>query len=434
MGRGVLIGHALLCAGWLMPASPCDAGDATDAPERVRVQVQSPDEGSTVRGRFDMIRLAGLAEAGAREAIFDVMLVVDVSGSTLYPSGIDVDGDGVLGVQEEALIPGLPGTKNTDPEDSILGAEILAAVRLLGALDPARVRVGVVSFSGFVDPGSGKLRADQPSALMEQPLTDDYEAVSRALQAVQLRGSSGGTDMQAGLKTAIRELAGLEGAVSEGRPGARRVILLLTDGLPSLPFGQVNVADPEDIEATIAAGQLAAEAGILINVFGLGPGAINYPEAATRISQFTGGSYVPVRRPGDVVTLLTGISFAEVADVVAVNLTLGQESGPRDIELLPDGSFRGFVPVRPGLNRIRVSALASDGSRGSTEFEVTYRLQDLSDTELRSELERVRNRNRDIQVLTERRRQEASRRAERERALTLEVDGEDEQEDEEAKP
>ena len=54
--------------------------------------------------------------------------------------------------------------------------------------------------------------------------------------------------------------------------------------------------------------------------------------------------------------MLTGVSFANVEDVVAVNLTLGEMSGPDDILLSPDGSFRGFIPVRPGKNRIRISA------------------------------------------------------------------------------
>ena len=70
--------------------------------------------------------------------------------------------------------------------------------------------------------------------------------------------------------------------------------------------------------------------------------------------------------------MLTGISFANVEAVVAVNLTLRESSGADDILLHPDGSFRGFVPVKPGLNRIRVSALASDGTRGSTELDIHF--------------------------------------------------------------
>jgi hypothetical protein len=48
------------------------------------------------------------------------------------------------------------------------------------------------------------------------------------------------------------------------------------------------------------------------------------------------------------------VSFANVEDVVAVNLTLMGVGGSNDILLAPDGSFQGFVPVRAGKNRIRV--------------------------------------------------------------------------------
>jgi hypothetical protein len=411
----------------LVPAVRSDAQQAFAPGSReVQVEIRSPEPGGLVRGRFDMIELAGLARTGAREAVFDVMLVIDVSGSALYPSGIDIDGDGVLGITKKSLVPGFGGTKNTDPEDSILAAELMAARRMLETLDPNRVRIGVVSFSGEANPITYRRRSpDQADALLEQPLTQDYTQVEAALSAIGLRGASGGTNMEAGVKLAVQELAGLTGALSQPQADAQKVILMLTDGRPSLPFGTVTEEDPEDTEATIAAARLAAQAGIKINVFGLGPGAISYPLAVTEVSKATGGLYTPVQRPGDVVALLTGVSFANVDDVVAVNLTMGQMSGPNDVAVLPDGSFKGFVPVQPGVNRIRVSALASDGTRGSEEFDVQFVPQELSNNELGEELERVRQRNRDIQILTERRRQDAFREAERARALTLEVEGGD---------
>ena len=181
--------------------------------------------------------------------------------------------------------------------------------------------------------------------------------------------------MQAGVKLALRELAGLPGAVSRPRPQAKKIILFLTDGKPSLPFGLANVEDKEDMLAAIDAAQLAKVAGVMMNVYGLGPSAIDYPVAATEMAKATGGLYTPVRRPGDIVALLSGVSFANVEDVVAVNLTLMEWAGPNDILLAPDGSFQGFVPVRAGMNRIRVSALASDGSRGSTEFDIDFAQQ-----------------------------------------------------------
>jgi hypothetical protein len=377
-----------------------------------------------------MAPLAGIAtSAGARPSRFDVFLVLDVSGSTKYPSGIDVDGDGEIGETRAALLKALPQTINTDPEDSVLAAEVMAARTLLEGLDPERVRVGILTFAGEIDPSTGRRRSrGQADAFLEQPLTNDYDRVRQALQAVLLRGSSGGTNMEAGVKLALTELAGLTNALSEARPGAKKVALLLTDGKPSLPFGLGNVEDAEDIEAVVAAARLARAGGILINVYGLGPRAIDYPVAATEVAKVSAGVYTPVRRPGDIVTVLSGVSFANIEDVVAVNLTLGEMAAPEDVLLHPDGSFQGFVPVRPGKNRIRVSALASDGSRGSTEFEIDFQHLDMTDAELQAELERVRKRNREIQILLERKRQDAFRQRERERALRIEVEKNEETE------
>ncbi len=408
----------------LAVSTPPVAADPRPEPARgVRVVVSTPRDGALVRNRTDMAPLAGFAEAGERPTHFDVMLVIDVSGSTEYPSGVDVDGDGKLGEQTTSLLKGFFPTKNTDPEDSILAAEVEAGQTLIEGLDPARVQVGVVSFSGDVDPATGRRRsADQVDAILEAPLSSDFERVSQALTAVLLRGPNGGTNMEAGIKLALRELAGLSGARSRPRGGAKQVILFLTDGKPSLPFGLVSKEDPEDIEAAVDAARLAKTAGITLNVFGLGPRAIDYPIAATKMASVTGGLYTPVRRPGDIVSLLTGVSFANVEDVVAVNLTLGEMAGPDDVLLQPDGSFRGFVPVRPGRNRIRVSALASDGSRGSAEFEIDFKHQDLTDAELQAELDRVRQRNRELQLVMERKRQQEFRNQEQQRALTIEVE------------
>jgi len=398
------------------PAQPAEV-------DGVRVRVDSPVSGDVVRGRTNVAALRGVATAGSRPSRFDVMLVIDVSGSTQYPSGIDVDNDGEIGEQRQPLVRGLPSIRNSDPDDSILAAEVAAAKSLLVGLDPVRVHVGVVSFSGEIDPVTGRRRSPtQVDAFLEQALTGDFGRVAQALEALQLRGPSGGTNMEAGLKLAVRELSGATGTQSNPSPGAKRVILFLTDGVPSLPFGRGNKQDEGDTAAVLDAARLAKVAAAMVNVYGLGPNAISYPVAAEQMAAISGGLYTPVRRPGDIVSMLSGVSFANIDDVVAVNLTTRDMSGPADILVNPDGSFEGFVPVRPGTNRIRVSALASDGSRGSTEFDIVFKHQDLTDAELQAELERVRERNRDIQLLMERKRQEAFRQGERERQLEIEVE------------
>ncbi len=411
------VGFALVAAG-VPPAPRAQAQDANG----VQIEIRSPRPGETIRNKTDMAPLAGLAIAGERPTSFDVVIVLDVSGSTAYPSGIDVDGDGMLGETQRSPISSQPDTPNTDPDDSVLAAEVSASKALLEGLDPSRVHVGVVSFSGEVDPVTQRRLGRGDDALLEQALTSDYASVKRSLEATLLRGPNGGTNMQAGVKLALRELAGLPGSISRPRAQAKKVILFLTDGKPSLPFGQANVEDKEDMLAAIDAAQLCRVAGVMLNVYGLGPSAIDYPVAATEMAKATGGLYTPVRRPGDIVAMISGVSFANIEDVVAVNLTLMEWAGPNDVLLSPDGSFQGFVPVRPGLNRIRVSALASDGSRGSTEFDLTFAQQGMSDLELTAERDRIRQRNREIQLRLERERQNAFRKQERERVLEIGIE------------
>ena len=391
--RPVLVGAAALCI--VSGATAAENGD-------VRVSVTSPAPGGKLRDYLHQARIEGaaLAEGGGPDQ-FDVMLVIDVSDSTKAASGADVDGDGQVGVDphNELLPPGAfdPAIRSTDPGDTILQAEIKAARSLLQGLDPRRVRVGLATFSGEVSPTTGERRSiDQQDAWLELALTTDYAAVDRALSAVLARGPNGATNYAAGIRLAIVELAGLGGAKSPPRQGASKVILFLTDGIPTLPVGKGNREDPGDGEAALRAAQLARSAGISINTYALGPGALQYPRVVTEMARMTVGNYTPVQNPGDIVTLLQGVTFADVEDVVLTNLSTGEFS--TDVRLAPDGSFTGFVPVREGRNRVRISALASDGSRGSVELEFDFEHNQVGDRSGLGELERIREQNKALEL------------------------------------
>ncbi len=377
-------------------------GAAADDRADVRVSVSSPTPGGTLRDYLHQARIEGnaVAEAGGPEQ-FDVMLVLDVSDSTKAASGADVDRDGQVGVDpyNELLPPGAldKNIRSTDPEDTILQAQVLAARTLLSGLDPRRVRVGLVTFAGEINRNTGERKSiDQQDAWLEVALTDDYAAVDRALGAVLARGPNGATNFAAGIRLAILELAGLSGAVSVPREGVGKVILFLTDGMPTLPVGKGNQKDPGDEEAALRAAQLARSAGISINTYALGPESLKYPRVVTEMARMTVGTYTPVQSPGDIVTLLQGVSFADVEDVVLTNLSTGEFS--TDVRLAPDGSFAGFVPVREGRNRVRISALASDGSRGSVELEFDFQHDQVGDRSRLDELERIREQNKQIEI------------------------------------
>ncbi len=382
----------------------------------VRIVIESPTPGATVENRVHQAPVQGSAVAeGERPADYDVMLALDVSQSTRTASGVDVDGDGVVGVNPrlELLPPGAypDDVYSTDPEDTILHAEVAAARALLDSLDRRRIRIGLLTFAGEVDRRSGERRAlDQQDAWLEVPLTDDFDRVRRALDAVLARGPRGATNFAAGVRLAIVELAGLPGHESAPRRGTKKVVLFLTDGVPTFPIGKGAISDEGDVEAAIDASRLAQQAGITVNTYAIGPGALTYPLAATEMARVTLGTYTPVQNPGDIIALLQGVSFANIEDVVFTNLTTGEFS--TDVRLNPDGSFYGFVPVREGRNRVRVTALASDGSRGSVAFELQFEKAGPSDRELALELERIRRINKELLLLKEKRRIEEFRRRE----------------------
>jgi Mg-chelatase subunit ChlD len=418
--RGVL---SLLTLSLLAPAAAAaPAASAAETP--VRILIESPGPGTLVRNKVHQAPIRGNAMAdGERPAEFDVILALDVSGSTKEASGVDVDGDGEVGFnpQLELVEPGAfpSDMRSTDPEDTILAAEVAAADALLASLDADRVRVGIVTFSGEMDPRTGKrARYDQQDAWVDVPITDDFAHARAALQAIRARGPYGGTNFAAGVRIAITELAGLSGAKSRPRPDARKVVLFLTDGVPSFPFGLGNRMDPGDVEASLNAARLAQKAGITINSYALGPNALVSPAAATEIARITRGTFMPVRNPGDIISFLQGVSFASVDDVVFTNLTTSEVS--YDVSLSPDGSFSGFVPVREGLNRVRVTALTSGGTSSSVELELNFEKSGLTGRELAMELERIRERNKQLMLLIESERIQRFREQQR-KMLELEV-------------
>jgi len=381
---------------------------ADPAGEPVRVVIESPRSGERVENRVDQAPIRGTATAsGERPSEFDVMIVLDVSGSTETPSGADVDGDGEIGVDPalELLPPGAvpEGLKSTDPDDSILHAEAQAARALVKGLDPRRVRVGLLTFAGEVDPTTGQRRSlSQQDAWLEVPLTSDVGQVLAAVEGVLARGPHGATNFAAGVRMGVRELSGLPGARSQPRSNAKKVMLFLTDGVPSFPIGRGDMLDPGDVEAAINAAKLAKTAGITINTYGLGPQALSAPQAVTEMARVSLGTYTPVRNPGDIIALLQGVSFANIEDVVLANLTTGELS--TDVRLNPDGSFYGFVPVREGKNEIRVKAMASDGSSGSAKLELIFGRSQLTTREMSTELDRIRRMNKELLLLRERKR------------------------------
>ncbi|MCH7768195.1 MAG: VWA domain-containing protein [Nitrospinae bacterium] len=367
----------LLLAGGLSPIAAPTARAATT----VRVSINDPRDGETISEPRDVIFVGGHAYARGEEApAFDIAILIDTSGSTSKSSGVDVNGNGIVGLTSRptAVISvfGVRIEATADPGDSILAAEVLAARKLISQLNPRTTRVALVSFAGDYLPGTGKggnrtylANPATPDAYLEQPLTNNFRLARVALGQVERGGPYGGTNIAEGIRVAIKELTGLSGSGSVPRRDAHKVILLLTDGFPTFPVGSHRM-DPGDVKLAVEAAEVAGRFGIRAHTFALGREALSEPFTVKEVARVTGGRFTPVPDPADIITVLPGINLIDLYRVEVVNVTTGQRA--LRVKSGPDGSFRALVPVQNGLNKISAVARATDGAQDQAEVNITF--------------------------------------------------------------
>jgi Mg-chelatase subunit ChlD len=344
VGLSIVVLAALARADDRAQAEP-NASEITltiDAIDRVRAPGAAPGLGY-VSGR-------ALAHQGELE-LFDVVFVIDTSGSTASSSGLGA-GSGWL-----KRLPGVPVKRS----ESILGAEVAAIESLLGDFDPRTTRVGLVSFAGSENP-----HAD--SAWVEAPLTSDYAEMRRALADRLLVDPEGGTNLRAGLLRGAIELLGTRSAESRPRKNAGRHLVVLTDGLPTLPE-----RNPEG--AAIRAARSLAKRGVRAHVFEIGGRTWSRSEAGPEIARITHGEHHTVSDLAELAPLLGQIEFRALRELRVANRTTGEPA----VELVKDadGEYAALVAVVAGTNRIEVVAIASDGRERRVEREIVF-----SDTSL----------------------------------------------------
>ncbi len=298
------------------------------------LEILAPSEAGRVGGSIPLVEVRGRAGTRARNAV-DVVLAFDLSESTLYPSGIDVDSDGVLGGLHARGVRNAFGTLRpsrfwtTDPDDTIVSAELEAARRLLRRLETAHTRVGLVSFAG-------RARELQEIGSVQDSLT--------RLSSVKAHLDSSGTNLGSAVRAALRMLDRSGRDLGSGR---RQVVIVLSDGRPTVPAPAIHART-----YALSAGQRAREAGVRIYAYALGPQP-DGPTVLEELAGLTGGEYVAVEHVGDVVNDLPYIDFGGIRSVEISNRTT-EQSG-RAVRLFGDGSFDGFIPLAPGENLIEVS-------------------------------------------------------------------------------
>ena len=263
------------------------------------------------------------------------MIAIDESQSTLIATGQDIDGNGRVSrnrswdrhlATTDAM---MQFQASSDPGDAVVSAEVAAAQRLIAQLDPETMRVALVSFAGV--------------AWVDAPLGHP-RAVLRQLSTYAPGYHDNGTSIAAALRSSF-------GALNDARDPERarnRSILLLSDGQPTWPSREEGGA-----EALEAADELA-HYGVPVHTFALGREAIQYMASYRAISERTGGRFVAVEHPADVVSLLRSVRLTGLDRVEIRNVTTRRPAS--GFRMLPDGSFRAKVPVARGKNLIEVIA------------------------------------------------------------------------------
>jgi len=332
---------------------------------KLMLELEAPVHGSVIGDPQGVAFVSGKALALYGEyQTFDIVFVIDTSHSTAEPGGADIDGDGKVGQKRGGAIGGIFGRvlpiPSSDRGDSILAAEVQAVRTLLGQLDPRTTRVGIVSFSGDQDPITN-------DAFTEAALTSDYKKVEKALRGILRRGSQGSTNMVSGINVAMIELLGTQSAYSEPREGARRIVMFMTDGLPTLP---IQNAQLQNSKMAIESATRARKFDIRVDTYALGPEALGEPLVTVEMAAVTGGIFTPVVRPADLHTVFEEITFSDIEELEISNRTNG--SAPTQLVRNSDGTFAGLIRLEEGKNVLELYAKATDGSQGRRQVEVTW--------------------------------------------------------------
>jgi uncharacterized protein YegL len=316
---------------------------------RVWVELAAPGLEERVEGPIALAEIRGRAGQGSRTPL-DIVLAVDTSLSTLYPSGRDVDGDGITGKLRG------PGMRfggsyrslerwTTDPGDTVLAAELEAARRLLEHLEVERTRVGLMTF------------ALRPRVRAELDRLDRTTAV---LGGVRPRMEQGGTDLGAAVRAAVRMLT------DDARDPAARspILLLLSDGEPTFPSPELYAR-----REALRAAERARDAGVRIFAFAVGAD----PDGASLLAgmaEVTGGEVMDASNAGDLLEQLPVARLAGIESIEIENLTSAAPA--RAVRLFADGSFDGFVPLEAGTNRIEVRVRTLHGECAQLQREITF--------------------------------------------------------------
>ncbi len=297
-----------------------------------RLEVETPRHRSVQRSLVPFAEVAG--RAGLSSALlFDVVIAIDQSGSTLAASGMDVDRDGVLGTSRQTVYGEL--FPSSDPGDEVQAAELIAATRLVQQLHAESTRVAIIGFGA--------------DATVEAQLGAPKEALA-ALARMRLAGlayQTDGTSLGNALAAASDQFVAHRDAKRR-----ERAIVLLSDGFATWPDPRQGRQHALDVAVELR------EYGVRVHAYLIGALAPLNDDTYAQIAHLTSGRFVPVPDPIDVIARLSNLRLTGLQDIAIRNLETGAES--RALRIGADGTFDAWVELAPGINEIEVVAQVAD--------------------------------------------------------------------------
>jgi hypothetical protein len=142
-------------------------------------------------------------------------------------------------------------------------------------------------------------------------------------------------------------------------------VLILSDGYPTHPESEERAA-----EEALRAAREAEKVGVRVSSLSLGIDEPRDPDVFAEMAKITGGEHLRVVTPGEVVEALPAIDLSRVARLRIENATTGEAA--RATRVRPDGSYDGWVRLRPGENRLRITAEGVEGGSATEERVVVY--------------------------------------------------------------
>ena len=312
---------------------------------------QAPTECDTVV--MPVRGYASLEDVGTLR--LDIALVIDTSGSTKKTTDFDQNKD--------------------NSKDTVLEAEVHACRKLVDSLRPDNTRFSVIKFARLHKKNAalGEI-SDGPilekQTRIVQDMTKDRAAIHTALDKILEEGSLGGSDTGGGISTGV---SALENAppVSDTAGYSHsplRHIIIVTDGIPTLPIESGYTQERGDREAALTAAQQAALAGVAIHPIVIEPVNASDRRFTTMpaVQAITGVSDSPRWVNLDTIDqldeMLAGLSLTGITGANLLHVNTGTVY---PLLVQPDGYFESIVLLGIGHHEFEFEIFTSNRKKAT---------------------------------------------------------------------